>query len=45
LGNAHSSIIDGALTRVTNQRHLRLLAWFDNEWGYANRLYDWLVVL
>jgi glyceraldehyde 3-phosphate dehydrogenase len=45
LGNAHSSIIDGTLTRVTDQRHLRLLAWFDNEWGYANRLYDWLVVL
>jgi glyceraldehyde 3-phosphate dehydrogenase len=45
LGNPHSSIIDGTLTRVTNGNHLRLLAWFDNEWGYANRLLDWLAVM
>jgi len=42
LGNPHSGIIDGSLTRVTNDNHLRLMVWFDNEWGYSNRLYDWI---
>lgn len=42
LGNAHSSVIDGTLTKVTNSTHVKLLAWFDNEWGYSNRLADWL---
>jgi glyceraldehyde 3-phosphate dehydrogenase len=43
LGNPHSSVIDGSLTKVTNGNHLKLMAWFDNEWGYANRLIDWLI--
>ncbi len=42
LGNPHSGIIDGTLTRVTNGQHLRLMVWFDNEWGYSNRLFDWI---
>jgi glyceraldehyde 3-phosphate dehydrogenase len=42
LGNTHSSTIDGSLTKVMNRNHLKLFAWFDNEWGYANRLLDWL---
>ncbi|MFM9839041.1 MAG: type I glyceraldehyde-3-phosphate dehydrogenase [Cyclobacteriaceae bacterium] len=42
LGNPHSSVIDGSLTKVTNGNHLKLMAWFDNEWGYANRLMDWV---
>jgi glyceraldehyde 3-phosphate dehydrogenase len=42
LGNPHSSTIDGSLTRVMNENHLKLFAWFDNEWGYVNRLLDWL---
>jgi glyceraldehyde 3-phosphate dehydrogenase len=45
LGNPHSGVIDGTLTRVTNDRHLRLMVWFDNEWGYSNRLYDWIAFL
>ncbi len=45
LNNPHSGTLDGPLTRVTNGNHLKLLAWFDNEWGYANRLLDWLNVL
>jgi glyceraldehyde 3-phosphate dehydrogenase len=45
LGNPHSGVIDGTLTRVTNDRHLRLMVWFDNEWGYSNRLYDWIIFL
>ncbi|MBS1950984.1 MAG: hypothetical protein JST37_08275 [Bacteroidetes bacterium] len=42
LNNPHSSTIDGQLTKVTDT-HLRLMTWFDNEWGYVNRLFDWLV--
>jgi glyceraldehyde 3-phosphate dehydrogenase len=45
LNNIHSSIIDGSLTRVLDGKHLKLLAWFDNEWGYCNRLADWLNAL
>lgn len=42
LSNPHSSLVDGALTKVSNGKHAKLLAWFDNEWGYSNRLADWL---
>ncbi|MBS1681502.1 MAG: type I glyceraldehyde-3-phosphate dehydrogenase [Bacteroidetes bacterium] len=45
LGNPHASTTDGTLTKITNGNHLRLLAWFDNEWGYANRLLDWIHLL
>jgi glyceraldehyde 3-phosphate dehydrogenase len=44
LNSSYSSTIDGLLTKVTD-KHLRLMAWFDNEWGYTNRLFDWLVFL
>ncbi len=42
LSNPHSALVDGALTKVTNGTHVKLMAWFDNEWGYSNRLADWL---
>ncbi|MCV6615143.1 MAG: ArsJ-associated glyceraldehyde-3-phosphate dehydrogenase, partial [Cellvibrionaceae bacterium] len=32
-----SSVLDALSTRVINGRHLKLYAWYDNEWGYANR--------
>jgi glyceraldehyde 3-phosphate dehydrogenase len=32
-----SSIIDAPSTMVTNQTQVKILAWYDNEWGYANR--------
>lgn len=35
-----SAIVDGGLTRVSGQRLLKLMLWFDNEWGYANRMLD-----
>lgn len=38
--NPHSSIIDTELTQVTDDKYLKLIAWYDNEWGYANRLVD-----
>ncbi|MFO1345431.1 MAG: glyceraldehyde 3-phosphate dehydrogenase NAD-binding domain-containing protein [Rhodocyclaceae bacterium] len=36
----HSAIIDGSQTRLSGQHMLNLLLWFDNEWGFANRLLD-----
>jgi D-erythrose 4-phosphate dehydrogenase len=36
----HSSIVDGTQTRVTGGDLAKLLAWCDNEWGFANRMLD-----
>ena len=36
----HSAIIDGSQTRLAGQHMLNLLLWFDNEWGFANRMLD-----
>ena len=35
-----SSIVDASQTRVSGRRLLKVLTWFDNEWGYANRMLD-----
>ena len=40
IGNPHSCIVDAALTQVTGSRLLRVVAWYDNEWGYSNRVVD-----
>jgi glyceraldehyde 3-phosphate dehydrogenase len=40
IGNRHSSIFDGSFTRVTGGRFLKALSWYDNEWGYSNRVCD-----
>ena len=39
-GNAHSSIIDAPGTMVIGGNMVKVLAWYDNEWGYSNRLGD-----
>ncbi len=39
-GHPASSILDAPLTHVVQDRYVRLTAWYDNEWGYANRLVD-----
>ncbi|MNP29929.1 D-erythrose-4-phosphate dehydrogenase [compost metagenome] len=36
----HSAIVDASQTRVSGPRLVNLLAWFDNEWGFANRMLD-----
>lgn len=36
----HSAIVDGSQTRVSGPRMVNLLIWFDNEWGFANRMID-----
>lgn len=35
-----SSIVDASQTRVSGDRLVKVLTWFDNEWGYANRMLD-----
>lgn len=39
-GNEHSSIIDGLSTMVMGKRQIKVLAWYDNEWGYSCRVVD-----
>ncbi len=39
-GNPHSSIIDAPSTRILDGELAKVLAWYDNEWGYANRVID-----
>jgi len=38
LGNPHSSIVDAANTKVLGGNLVKVLSWYDNEWGYANRV-------
>ena len=38
--NPHSSVVDLNETKVLNNRFCRVLAWYDNEWGFSNRLVD-----
>jgi glyceraldehyde 3-phosphate dehydrogenase len=40
IGNPHSSIYDAPFTRVTAGRYIKTLNWYDNEWGYSNRVVD-----
>ncbi|WP_294951131.1 type I glyceraldehyde-3-phosphate dehydrogenase [Sulfurovum sp.] len=40
LGNLHSSIIDGLSTAVVGERMVKVLAWYDNEYGYSQRLLE-----
>jgi len=39
-GDAHSSILDAPLTKVIGKRLVKVFSWYDNEWGYSNRLAD-----
>jgi len=39
-GNPHSSIFDAPLTKVLDRRLVKIFSWYDNEWGYSNRLAD-----
>jgi glyceraldehyde-3-phosphate dehydrogenase (arsenate-transferring) len=39
-GDPRSSIVDSLSTRVTDKRLVKVLAWYDNEWGYVNRMLD-----
>jgi glyceraldehyde 3-phosphate dehydrogenase len=39
LGDAHSSIVDGGSTKVIGSM-VKVMSWYDNEWGYSNRVLD-----
>jgi len=39
-GNPHSSIFDSALTKVMDQNLVKVFSWYDNEWGFSNRMRD-----
>lgn len=43
--NPHSSIFDLTQTQVINSRLVRVLAWYDNEWGFSNRMSDVATVM
>ena len=45
IGNSHSSIYDAGFTGVTGGHYLRVLNWYDNEWGYSSRVCDLLARL
>lgn len=40
IGNPHSGIIDGLLTNVVDGNLVKVVVWYDNEWGYSNRLVE-----
>ena len=40
IGNPHSSIFDALSTQAARDGYLKVLAWYDNEWGYSNRVVD-----
>lgn len=42
-GNSHSAIVDLKLTNVVGGNLVKVVAWYDNEWGYSNRLVEQVV--
>jgi glyceraldehyde 3-phosphate dehydrogenase len=40
ISSPYSSVVDGKLTAVMDATMLKVVAWYDNEWGYSNRLVD-----
>jgi glyceraldehyde 3-phosphate dehydrogenase len=44
-GNPHSSIIDSAYTKVMDGDFVKVLSWYDNEWGYSKRCVDLLMYM
>jgi glyceraldehyde 3-phosphate dehydrogenase len=44
-GNPHSSIVDAAYTKVMDGDFVKVLSWYDNEWGYSSRCVDLLRML
>ena len=47
VGNSHSSIFDAQLTQVMGEKNdlVKVVAWYDNEWGYSNRVKDLVKIL
>jgi glyceraldehyde 3-phosphate dehydrogenase len=45
IGNTHSSIFDALSTRSMKDGYARIVSWYDNEWGYSNRVVDLIGML
>jgi glyceraldehyde 3-phosphate dehydrogenase len=45
IGDVHSAIVDLRLTDVVGGNMLKVVAWYDNEWGYANRLVEMALLM
>ena len=45
IGNPASSIVDLELTQVVDGDFVKVFAWYDNEWGYSNRLIEEVVMV
>ena len=45
IGNPHSSIFDAPFTAVVDKRFVKTLNWYDNEWGYSNRVVDLIHII
>lgn len=43
--NPHSSIFDATLTKVMEKRLVKIISWYDNEWGYSSRLRDVISII
>ncbi len=39
-GDPHSSIFDASLTKVIDGTLVKVCSWYDNEWGFSNRMID-----
>jgi glyceraldehyde 3-phosphate dehydrogenase len=44
-GNPHSSIVDGLSTKVIGGRLVKVISWYDNEWGFSNRMVELFLYL
>lgn len=44
-GNPHSSIVDGTSTKVIGGKLAKILSWYDNEWGFSNRMVELMLFL
>ncbi|KKR18165.1 MAG: Glyceraldehyde-3-phosphate dehydrogenase [candidate division CPR2 bacterium GW2011_GWC1_41_48] len=44
-GNKYSAIFDASLTKVVGENMVKVFAWYDNEWGYSNRVTDLAVYM
>ena len=45
IGNPHSSIFDAPFTAIVDKRFVKTLNWYDNEWGYSNRVVDLIHII
>lgn len=45
IGNPHSCIFDSGMTNVIDKRLVKVVGWYDNEWGYSKRMVDLLKIM